>query len=66
MARKIIKTSGTVGRSSDEAAVSHRQDHATLLVLANPNKAAFLADFFKTGKGQYAEGDRFLGVMVLA
>lgn len=32
--------------------------------LANPAKAKLLAGFFKTGKGQYAEGDIFLGIMV--
>lgn len=46
--------------------MDHRQAHAALLALANPNKAEFLAGFFKTGKSQYAEGDRFLGITVPA
>jgi 3-methyladenine DNA glycosylase AlkD len=66
MPRKIIKTPRQVGRSSGESVVNHRQAHAALLALANPNKAKFLAGFFKTGKGQYAAGDRFLGIAVPA
>jgi 3-methyladenine DNA glycosylase AlkD len=35
-----------------------------LLKLQNPGKAKLLAGFFKTGKGQYGEGDIFLGINV--
>jgi len=35
-----------------------------LLSVANPEKARFLQGFFKTGKGQYAEGDVMLGIVV--
>jgi 3-methyladenine DNA glycosylase AlkD len=35
-----------------------------LLSVADPGRAAFLQRFFKTGKGQYAEGDTLLGIAV--
>lgn len=35
-----------------------------LLSMANPEKGTFLQRFFKTGPGQYAEGDVFLGLVV--
>lgn len=31
--------------------------------LANPDKAKIFARFFKTGPGQYGEGDKFYGIM---
>lgn len=32
--------------------------------MANPEKAAFFPRFFKAGPGEYAEGDKFIGVIV--
>jgi len=35
-----------------------------MMALANPAKAKLLSGFFKTGPGQYGEGDIFLGITV--
>lgn len=35
-----------------------------LLLLGDPEKAKKLSSFFKTGKGEYGEGDIFLGISV--
>ncbi|MBI4415196.1 MAG: DNA alkylation repair protein [Candidatus Kerfeldbacteria bacterium] len=43
---------------------THRDVRRALANYANPTKAKSSAWFFKTGKGHYGEGDKFLGVTV--
>jgi len=41
-----------------------KQIHVALACLGDPHIAAHTRRFFKTGKGEYGEGDRFLGIRV--
>lgn len=43
---------------------SHKDIIKELSLLKNPSKAKILSGYFKTGKGQYGEGDIFLGITV--
>lgn len=44
--------------------MSYLNAHKALMKLAQPGKAKFASRFFKTGKGEYGEGDKFLGITV--
>ena len=44
--------------------MTYNQVNKELRKLSNEDKRKFLPKFFKTGKGEYGEGDKFLGVVV--
>lgn len=43
---------------------SQKDIKSDIAALANPEKAMILSRFFKTAKGEYGEGDKFLGLVV--
>lgn len=63
-----IKTKKEVYRYStgeiDMTTTTATDIQEALELLSSPEKRDFLPYFFKTGKGQYGEGDKFLGVTV--
>jgi len=63
LTRKIRSPRAT-GKPAPGSKIDFSQAHQALLQLANPAKAEFFKGFFKTGKGEYGEGDRFLGIAV--
>ncbi|MFD4421731.1 DNA alkylation repair protein [Agromyces sp. NPDC058484] len=50
--------------ATDAAYATAEAVKAALAAVASPERAAASARFFKTGPGQYGEGDRFIGVTV--
>lgn len=44
--------------------MNSKQIEKGILALEDKQRAVFVARFFQTGKGQYGEGDRFLGIYV--
>jgi 3-methyladenine DNA glycosylase AlkD len=57
-----MKPQQNKSRITQAATRSHLEK--ALKAAANPERAAFSAHYFKTGKGQYGEGDIFLGISV--
>lgn len=51
----------TTAITSDASAAAIQAELETCI---NPEKRAYLPKFFKTGPGQYGEGDQFLGIVV--
>src|SRR5260370_28559552 len=55
---------GRARRDGDSPAQSHVAARRRLRDFADRDRAAFVQGFFKTGPGQYGEGDQFLGLNV--
>jgi 3-methyladenine DNA glycosylase AlkD len=66
----ILSASASVPRTSSSQAAAPAttlaEARARLHAAGNPGDAVFLQRYFKTGPGEYGEGDRFLGIRVPA
>ena len=55
---------GVMGAAMPSGVPVHEAIAGRLVAMGDEAKARYLMRFFKTGAGQYGEGDRFLGVTV--
>jgi 3-methyladenine DNA glycosylase AlkD len=60
------KTARAAGRNAAPAPAGRKALERALKAASDPLRAAAVAKFFKTGKGEYGEGDRFIGIKVPA
>jgi 3-methyladenine DNA glycosylase AlkD len=51
-------------KARSEVGLTRTHLERALKAAGNPERAAFMAHYFKTGKGEYGEGDVFLGIPV--
>ena len=51
---------------TDDFSMMNKIWEKELIDISNPEKAKILSSFFKTGPGEYGEGDRFVGITVPA
>ena len=59
-----MKTRGKKNALTTTSITTARSARARLAALGDPESAEFSQRYFKTGKGQYGEGDRFRGLTV--